>query len=65
MFCVDITNVDPNDSKKTVKETFLWKVAPAAAPEFALDTGTALVEDRKAQIEQGANLTVSGTAEVK
>ena len=57
VFAVTATKVDPADQagKKTVKETFLWKVAPPDAPTFALDTGTAPVEDRKAQIVQGAN----------
>ena len=64
VFAVTATKVDPADpaGKKTVKETFLWKVAPAAAPEFALDTGTASVEDLKAQIVQGANQAFAMTA---
>ncbi|MDO5318898.1 MAG: hypothetical protein Q4G65_09750 [bacterium] len=46
--------VTATKSDKT-KETFLWKVAPAAAPEFALDPGTAPIADLRAQIVQGAN----------
>ena len=59
VFAVTATKVDPADpaGKKTVKETFLWKIAPATAPTFALDTGTAPVEDLRAQIVQGANLS--------
>ena len=61
VFAVTATKVDPADpaGKKTVKETFLWKIAPATAPTFALDTGTAPVEDLKAQIVQGANQSFS------
>ena len=55
-FVVTLTLPDPGDAKKTVKTSYLWKVAPATAPEFAFDTaGTAPVEDLKAQIVQGAN----------
>ena len=50
--------------KKTgnTKETFLWKVTTPAAPGFALDTGTAPVEDLRAQIVQGANQAFAITA---
>ena len=49
VFAVTVTKTN-----KT-KETFLWKIAPADAPTFALDTGAAPVEDLKVQIVQGAN----------
>ncbi len=64
VYAVTATKVDPADpaGKKTVKETFLWKVAPADAPVFALDTGTAPVEELKAQIVQGANQAFAITA---
>ncbi|MDO5319222.1 MAG: carboxypeptidase regulatory-like domain-containing protein [bacterium] len=64
VFAVTATKADPDDpaGKKTVKETFLWKVAPATAPTFALDPGTAPIEDRKTQVVQGANLTFAITA---
>ncbi|MBQ0033639.1 MAG: hypothetical protein KBT68_12705, partial [bacterium] len=67
VFAVTATKVDPNDAKKTVKETFLWKIAPATAPEFALDPGTAPVVDMKAQIVQGANqcFAIAATAGAK
>lgn len=61
VFAVTATKVDPDDpaGRKTVKEMFLWKVSPATAPTLALDTGTAPVEDLKAQIVQGANQSFS------
>ena len=62
VFAVTATKVDPDDAKKTVKETFLWKVDPATAPTFALDTGTAPIVDLKAQIVQGANQSFAITA---
>ena len=49
VFAVTVTKTD------NTKETFLWKIAPATAPTFALDTGTAPVADMKVQIVQGAN----------
>ena len=49
VFAVTVTKTN------NTKETFLWKVAPATAPTFALDTGTAPIADLKAQIVQGAN----------
>ena len=66
-FVVALTLPDPTNAKKTLKASFLWKIAPAAAPEFALDTGTAPVVDMKARIVQGANRTfaIAATAGAK
>ena len=58
-FVVTLTLPDPADAKKTVKTSYLWTIFPADAPEFAIDTGTAPVEDMKAQIAQGANQAFS------
>ena len=49
VFAVTVTQTD------STKKTFLWKIDSPDAPLFALDTGTAPVENLKAQIVQGAN----------